>query len=59
MTEEGGADRQGTGPDDAVVRCPWCEATDVERLSAFGPMHLTEQWFCRVCRSPFERVRPR
>lgn len=41
------------------VACPWCESVDVERLSAFGPMHMTEQWFCRACRTPFERVRQR
>jgi hypothetical protein len=41
------------------VLCPWCGAEDVERLSAFGPTHMSEQWFCWSCSSPFERVRRR
>ncbi len=41
------------------VTCGWCGAPDVERLSVYGPMHMSEQWFCRACRSPFERVRHR
>lgn len=45
--------------DEADVRCPWCDATDVEQLNTFGPMHMTEQWYCRACQSPFERVRLR
>lgn len=57
----GGRDGAAPPPDgdpDAVV-CPWCGSADVERLSAFGPMHLAELWSCRACRSPFERVRRR
>ena len=42
-----------------AVRCVWCESEDVERLGDFGPGLMTEQWFCRACRSPFELVRKR
>jgi hypothetical protein len=41
------------------VTCIWCESHDVERLGAFGPGLMTEQWFCRACHSPFEVVRRR
>ena len=41
------------------MRCVWCESEDVERLGDFGPGLMTEQWFCRACRSPFELVRKR
>lgn len=47
-----------TSADDPVA-CPWCGSDDVEQLSAFGPQHLSEQWFCRGCHSPFERIRHR
>lgn len=42
-----------------AVTCPWCGASTVERTSMFGPRHMVEQWFCRDCRSPFERIRKR
>lgn len=41
------------------MKCVWCESDDVERLGEFGPGLMTEQWFCRSCRSPFEVVRKR
>lgn len=46
-------------PPEETTACPWCNSGDVERVGAFGPMHMTEQWFCTACRSPFERVRLR
>jgi len=46
-------------PDLDPVVCGWCGATDVERLSVYGPLHLGESWYCRVCHSAFERVRNR
>lgn len=39
------------------LRCPWCGADDVERIGAFGAQLMSEQYLCRACRSPFERVR--
>ena len=41
------------------MTCVWCESADVERLADFGPGLMTEQWFCRACKSPFELVRKR
>jgi len=38
-------------------RCPWCGSDDVERVGAFGPQLASEQYLCRVCHSPFERIR--
>ena len=37
--------------------CPWCESRDTERIGEWGPQLLTEQWVCRNCRTPFERIR--
>ncbi|WP_456238928.1 hypothetical protein [Pyrinomonas methylaliphatogenes] len=31
----------------------------MERLGAFGPQLMTEQYLCLRCRSPFERIRQR
>jgi 1,2-phenylacetyl-CoA epoxidase catalytic subunit len=42
-----------------IVTCVWCGSVDTERLGEFGPGVMTEQWFCRACKSPFERVRKR
>jgi ring-1,2-phenylacetyl-CoA epoxidase subunit PaaD len=39
------------------VRCPFCGAQDAEPLALFGSQLLTEQWYCRACRTPFERVK--
>lgn len=52
----GALEPAATPPD---VTCGWCGSTDVERLSLYGPTHMTEQWYCRACHSPFERVRSR
>jgi hypothetical protein len=41
------------------VTCIWCGSQDVERIGEFGPGLMTEQWFCRTCRTPFEQIRKR
>jgi ring-1,2-phenylacetyl-CoA epoxidase subunit PaaD len=43
-------------PDDGRT-CPWCGSRDTERIGEWGPQLLTEQWRCRACRTPFERIR--
>jgi hypothetical protein len=43
-------------PDDGRT-CPWCGSRDTERIGAWGPQLLTEQWRCRACRTPYERLR--
>ncbi|MGH3443118.1 MAG: hypothetical protein ACRDUY_13980 [Nitriliruptorales bacterium] len=57
MTEE--PDPDGAARRDDAVECPWCGEAEVELIGGFGPMHMTEQWHCRACLSPFERVRRR
>jgi len=37
--------------------CVHCGSTDTEQISHFGPTLLLTQFYCRNCRSPFERVR--
>lgn len=46
-------------PGDDGLTCPWCGATDVEQIAAYGSLLMTAQWFCNACGSPFERVRHR
>lgn len=55
----GALEPPAAAPEPVAVTCGWCGATDVERLSVYGPMHLGESWYCRACHSPFERVRNR
>jgi hypothetical protein len=50
------ADRPSGARDDAS-HCPFCGSADVELLSLFGSQLLTEQAYCRTCRTPFERVK--
>lgn len=40
-----------------LVRCPFCDSADVELLSLFGSQLLTDQYYCRACRTPFEHLR--
>lgn len=39
------------------AQCPYCGSGHTERSAAFGPFHMTEPYFCRVCGSPFSRIR--
>lgn len=41
----------------ALVTCPFCGSTDVELLALFGSQLLTDQHYCRACRTPFEHLR--
>jgi ring-1,2-phenylacetyl-CoA epoxidase subunit PaaD len=38
-------------------RCPFCGATEVEMISLFGSQLLTQQYYCRACHTPFERLK--
>lgn len=51
---ESGADDASAG--DAVA-CPHCGSTDVEIEAPFGGSLMTSQYWCRGCRTVFERVR--
>lgn len=61
MQPEDEKDRQ-TGhaeghPDDeqAPVACPFCGSHETELISLFGGQLSTDQYYCRACRSYFER----
>jgi transposase-like protein len=41
----------------ATPTCPFCEATDVERIGQWGGQMITSQWRCKACGSYFEAVR--
>ena len=40
-----------------VVSCPHCGSTDVEVEAAFGSQLMTSQYWCRGCRTVFERLK--
>ena len=37
--------------------CPYCGSGDTERTAEFGPFHMTEQYHCLSCKSPFALLR--
>ncbi len=39
----------------SVVVCPFCGSKDVELISLFGGQLSTDQYYCRACRTYFER----
>jgi len=43
----------------SAVACPYCGSPDTEFFSLFGQQLMTVQYYCRACRTPFERVRGR
>lgn len=49
--------RGGARAGRSAVRCPFCGAEDAEPFALFGSQLLTEQWYCRTCRTPFERIK--
>jgi|GEM_PF-6986712 len=40
-----------------MVSCPFCEATELELISAWGGQLMTSQMRCRTCGAYFEAVR--
>lgn len=51
------ASLRAPGEGGAAIACPFCGSTDVELLSLFGSQLLTDQYYCRACRTPFEHLR--
>lgn len=49
---DGSEDDRFTGP-----TCPFCDSTDVEIEAPFGGSLMTSQFWCRRCRTVFERVK--
>lgn len=41
-------------PAGGPARCPRCQATDLEQISAFGSTPCKAQWRCRACLEPFD-----
>ncbi len=41
----------------AEVACPFCDSRETELFSLFGSSPLTSQYYCRGCRTVFERVK--
>ena len=39
------------------VACPHCGSTEVELEAAFGSQLMTAQYWCRACRTVFERLK--
>lgn len=39
------------------VVCPFCGSRETELFSLFGSSPLTSQFYCRGCRTAFERVK--
>lgn len=44
-------------PTGREITCPFCGSADVELLALFGSQLLTDQYYCRACRTPFEHLR--
>jgi len=47
---------QTTKPD-RPVPCPWCDSTNTELSSAFGPQRCRMVYYCRDCKKPFEQFK--
>jgi ring-1,2-phenylacetyl-CoA epoxidase subunit PaaD len=50
-------DERQSLPETTAVACPFCGSADVELLALFGSQLLTDQYYCRACRTPFEHLR--
>ncbi len=46
-----------TAQNSSDIQCPFCDSKDTELLSLFGQQLMTVQYYCRSCRTPFERVK--
>jgi DNA-directed RNA polymerase subunit RPC12/RpoP len=42
---------------DGAIACPHCGSTDAEVESPFGSTLMTAQYWCRGCRTVFERLK--
>ncbi len=50
------APKRGPVGEQPVV-CPFCGSAETELMSLFGSSLLTSQYYCRRCRTAFERVK--
>ncbi len=49
-----GVDLVKIGPVEIEVPCPYCDSTETECTSQFGPTACKSLWRCNKCRQPFE-----
>ena len=54
--QDGGRDPDGDPA--GGVACPYCDGTEVEEDSPFGPTPCRASWYCNSCDQPFERFKP-
>jgi hypothetical protein len=57
-TRQSGTQSSPAQPERGVatgVACPFCSSRDVELISLFGGQLSTDQYYCRACRTYFER----
>lgn len=54
MTGETDPTRRG---EETPVACPFCGSDETDLVSLFGSSALTSQYYCRRCRTGFERVK--
>lgn len=57
VTEEGARRRTSIAARGCPLPCPYCKSENTERTAEFGPFHMTEQYHCLDCKSPFSRMR--
>jgi len=57
MTLDDLARRESIASRARFVACPYCGSRETERTAEFGPFHMTEQYHCLACKSPFSRMR--
>ncbi len=50
--------RDPDGDPAGAVACPYCDGTEVEEDSPFGPTPCRASWYCNTCDQPFERFKP-
>lgn len=43
--------------DESEVTCPFCGSKDTEFFSLFGSVLMTSQYYCRNCKTVFDRVK--
>lgn len=51
--------RRGEAPTSlpGAPACPFCDGRDTELMNAFGSHASVATYWCRTCRSPFERMK--
>ncbi len=49
--------RHDAAPENQAIVCPFCSSGETEVFSLFGSSPLTSQYYCRNCRTVFERVK--